>query len=222
MFREDYISRQIQLIVQILARILGLSKGREFIDARALLEMTFKEQLGTDLETFLTVPDDRVLDYLSFGKTETVAMMHNSMAVALLNAMATLYHEWGKEAQSLPYFQKAVNVLLEVELSGDEPPVLPEFVPTVDEMLEGKDWRQLSLESRGTLVFYFEREGEYVMAEKVLNSMLADRPDDMEVRQLAVSFYEYLMEESDEKLAEGGLPREEVQRKLEKFQSSTI
>ncbi|NUM47000.1 MAG: hypothetical protein HUU38_20060 [Anaerolineales bacterium] len=220
MFRDDYISRQIQIIVLILARILGLSKGREFIDALSLLRMTFRDQLGTDLDAFLTVPDDRMLDYLTFGSTEAVALMHSSMAIALLNATATVYEDWDKAEQGRLYFQKAVNLLLEVELSGEEPPVLPEFVPTVDEMLEGKDLHQLSLESRGTLVFYFEREGEYAAAERVLNTMLADRPDDTEIHQLAVSFYEYLLDEHDEKLAEGGLPREEILEKLEKHRLS--
>lgn len=219
MFRDDYISRQIQIIVQILARLLGLSKGREFVDAMALLQMTFKDQLGTDLDTFITVPDDRMVDFLTFGQTEAVALMHSSIAIALLKATSDLYETQSRVDLGQPYFQKALNLLLEVELGGEEPPVLPEFVPTVDEMLEGCDLHALTLESRGTLVYYFEREGLYTMAEQVLNTMLADRPDDPEIRQLASSFYEYLLEESDEKLAEGGLPREDVLQKLETYKS---
>jgi hypothetical protein len=219
MFRDDFISRQIQMIVQILARLLGLSKGREFMDAMALLQMTFKDQLGTDLDTFLTVPDDRMVDFLTFGQVEGVALMHSSIAVALLKATADLYAAQDRKDLGLPYFQKALNLLLEVELGGEEPPMLPEFVPTVEEMIEEVDLHTLTLDSRGTLVFYFEREGRYATAERVLNTMVADQPDDPEIRQLAVSFYEYLLEETDEHLAEGGLPRVAVQQKLENFKA---
>jgi hypothetical protein len=220
MFRDDYISRQIQIFVQILARILGLTKGREFMDALALLQMTFREQLGTDLNTFLTVPDDRMVDFLTFGQTEVVALTRSGLAVALLQAAAHLYQAQSKEDQGLPYLQKALNLLLEIELAGEEPLELPEFVPTVDDLIEDVDLHRLTLDSRGTLVFYFEREGEYATAEKVLNMMLADRPDDQEIHDLAVSFYEYLLDESDEQLAEGGLPREQVITALEQLRTS--
>ena len=220
MFRDDYISRQIQILVQILARLLGLTKGREFMDAFSLLQMTFREHLGTDLETLLTVPDDRLVDFLTFGQTEVVALTRSSIAIALLQATAHLHREQGNEEQGLPYLQKGLNLLLEIELAGEGPSELPEFVPTVDELIENVDLRRLTLDSRGTLVFYFEREGAYATAEKVLNTMLADRPEDQEIHDLGVSFYEYLLDESDEKLAEGGLPRGQVITALEQLRTS--
>lgn len=219
MFRDDYISRQIQIFVQILARILGLTKGREFMDALALLQITFREQLGTDLNTLLTVPDDRMVDFLTFGQTEAVALTRSGLAVALLQATAHLFREQEKEEKSTPYLQKALNLLLEIELAGEEPPELPGFVPTVDELIEDVDLHRLALDSRGTLVFYFEREGEYATAERVLNTMLTDCPDDQEIHDLAVSFYEYLLDESDEQLAEGGLPRAQVITALEQLRT---
>lgn len=210
MFRDDFISRQIQIFVQILARILKLTKGREFLDALALLEITFRDQLGIDLHAFLTVPEERMVDFLTFGQVENVALTRCGFAVALLQAAANLYREEGRVEQGVPYLQKALNLLLEVELAGEEPPDLPEFVPTVDELLEDADLHQLTIDSRGTLVFYFEREREYAAAEKVLHTMLADRPEDQEIHDLAVSFYEYLLAETDEELVEGDLPREHI------------
>ena len=152
MFRDDFISRQITILVQVLARMLKLTKGREFIDALALLEMSFREHLGTDLHTLTTVPDDRVMDFLTFGQMENQRLMRCGIAVALLQATGTLFREQGKNEQGMAYVQKGLNLLLEVELAGEEPPDLPEFVPTVDEMLEGLDVQQLTMESRGTLV----------------------------------------------------------------------
>ena len=198
MFRDDFISRQIQIFVQILARILGLSKSREFLDARALLEITFREQLGTDIHTFLTTPDDQMVDFLTLGQRTTTALTRCGFAVALLQSAANLYREADKVEQSKPYFQKALSLLLEVELSVEEAPELPEFVPTVEELLEDADLNQLTMDSRGALVFYFEQVNDYAAADNVLNTMLADQPDDPETLALAVSFYEYLLDESDE------------------------
>jgi len=214
MFRDDFISRQIQIFVQILARILGLSKGREFLDAQALLEITFREQLGTDIYTFLTTPDEHMVDFLTLGQRDTTALTRCGFAVALLQTAATLYREAGKVDQGMAYLQKALNLLLEMELTVEEAPELPEFVPTVEELIEGADLHQLTTDSRGALVFYFERVGTYTSAEKVLNSMLTDQPHDEETRALAISFYEYLLDESDEQLEKGGLPREQIQKAL--------
>ncbi len=219
MFRDDFISRQITILVQVLARMLKLTKGREFIDALALLEMSFREHLGTDLHTLTTVPDDRVMDFLTFGQMENQRLMRCGIAVALLQATGTLFREQGKNEQGMAYVQKGLNLLLEVELAGEEPPDLPEFVPTVDEMLEGLDVQQLTMESRGTLVFYFEQEGDYATAERVLNTMVADAPDDPETHALALSFYEYLLDETDETLAEGGLSRDHITATLAGLQT---
>jgi hypothetical protein len=220
MFRDDFISRQIQIFVQILARIFKLTKGREFLDALALLDMTFRDQLGADLHTFLTVPEDRMVDFLIFGQVEAQGLTRCGFAVALLQSAANLYKEEGRVKQSVLYLQKALNLLLEVELSGEEPPELPAFVPTVDELLDDADLHQLSPDSRGTLVFYFEREGDYATAEKVLNTMLADQPNDQETHALAVSFYAYLLDEIDDQLTQGGLSREHVTVTLAKLRET--
>ncbi|MCB9136073.1 MAG: tetratricopeptide repeat protein [Anaerolineales bacterium] len=220
MFRDDYISRQIQIIVQVLARILGLSKGREFIDALNLLGMTFREQLGTDLDTFLTVPDDRMVDFLTMGQTEIVATMHSSMAIALLYTNFKIYQDNGRTEQGLPYLQKALSLLLEVELAGDNPPELPDFVPMVEDLVGEVDLHQLSTDSRGTLAFYLEREGDFAEAEKVLRSMLDDRPHDPDVHELVTSFYTYLLDEDDDDLVKGGLPRGEILQRLDELKGN--
>lgn len=221
MFRDDFISRQIQILVQILARILGLAKGREFLDAQALLEITFREQLGTDIHTFLTTPDEHVVDFLTLGQRDATALTRCGFAVVMLQTAAILYREAGKVAQSRPYLQKALNLLLEVELSVEEAPELPEFVPTVEELIEGADLHQLTMDSRGSLVFYYERVEDYTAAENVLHTMLADQPDNEETHALAVSFYEYLLDESDEQLEKGGLPRAQVMNALKRLRPSS-
>ena len=221
MFRDDFISRQIQIFVQILARILGLSKGREFLDAQALLEITFREQLGTDIHTFLTTPNEQMVDFLTLGQRDTPALTRCGFAIVLLQTAATVYREAGKVEQSQPYLQKALNLLLEVELTVEEAPELPEFVPTVEELIEGADLHQLTMDSRGALVFYYERVEDYTAAENVLHTMLADQPNDQETHALAVSFYEYLLDESDEQLEKGGLPKAQVVNALARLRASS-
>jgi hypothetical protein len=203
----------------MLARILRLTKGREYLDALAAIEIAFRDQLGTDIDTILTVPNERLLDFMTFGVQSEQALVKTGFAVALLQAAGRVNVEFGKKEQSVPYFEKALGLLLEIELSEEEPPELPEFVTMAEEIIADVALNALSMDTRGALVFYFEREGEFATAEKVLKTMLVDRPDDAEIHELAVSFYEYLLDEDDEQLTEGGLPREQATTALEALKS---
>ena len=214
MFREDYIIRHIALFGKVLTRILGLSEGRQYTVALNALQLAFRDFLGVDMDHFITFPEDRLIDFLTFGEFGSARMDKCGFAISLLRETGRLYAAQDHSEKSQVYFRKALNLLLEVILSQEETPELPDFTPTVDELVIELDMLSLSTDTKANLMFYYSRVGSYDKAENTLNGILEVDREDMEIVEFGISFYEYLQDEGDETLMAGNLPREKLEASL--------
>jgi hypothetical protein len=98
----------------------------------------------------------------------------------------------------------------------------PNFVPRVDLFLSLLQDAPLPLATQAGLMQYFERSGQFARAEDMLFNMLESEPGHPGLLDFGVAFYERMRGQSDLSLAEGGLPRTEIEPGLAKFKSGLL
>jgi hypothetical protein len=72
----------------------------------------------------------------------------------------------------------------------------------------------LPLETQARLMQHYERTGEFAKAEDALFAMLDAEPEQAPLLEFGISFYRRLEGQSDSRLADGNLPRAEVEAGL--------
>jgi hypothetical protein len=72
------------------------------------------------------------------------------------------------------------------------------------------------------LAFYFDRTGELERADRAIRTLMSRRPDDPDTREMARSFYEYLLDADEAVLRAGGLSLEVVRRALAELDEPAI
>ncbi len=204
--------RHIRLFVQAIAKVVGLIKAGDPDFALETIRTTFHDLLGTSLDDFLAFPDDRILDFLTFGEVGQLGMSKAGLAANLLMQAGAAWRLKDQPQEAAACFDKSIRLLLEVHLAEGEgqPPLLPEFAPPLEDILAEVAPAGLSADTLGALVFYFEKQAAYGRADGFLHAMLAKAPTDADTLAFGRSFYEYLLEESDENLETGGLPRPQI------------
>ncbi len=210
MYQQDYILRHIRLFVQMIARVLGLIKDGDPQFALEVIEGAFRDSLGLSLDDFLAYPQDRLLDFLVFGEMDTLGISKAGYASNLLLQAGIAHRMQNRTDRSNACFEKGLGLILELELSEQGPFELPDFAPGVHDFLKESALKDYSSDVQGALAFYFEKTTEYAQAERVVQAMLEAHPTDPEILDFVRSFYEYLLDETDESLLKGGVRRENL------------
>lgn len=195
MFKDDYVLRHIRLFVQTIARILGLIKDGDLNLAQETIELAFADSLGLSLNDFLSYPDERVREFLYFGENEVMGLNRTALASALLLQAGRIFAVQGRREKALACFEKSIRLLLETHLADETDPDMPEFAATIEELLGELALEDLHDETLAPLSFYFDRFGEPWRAHACLQILLARRPADPDLRDMATSFYEYLLDD---------------------------
>ena len=207
MFREDFVMRHIRLFVQVLAQLLGLIEAGDLLTSLELIETAFRDYLGLEIDNVLTIPEDRLIDYFSFGEQGDNKIDRCLFAVTLLLNTAQVYRLNGRPERALPYHKKSLALMLETLLTQRTQVEWPSFAPTLDDILDGLEFESLPLDSQAGLVIFSEQQGDFRRGADLLVRLINHRPDEPDVTELARSFYEMLMAESDENLIAGNLER---------------
>ena len=210
MFQDDFILRHIRLFVLALARVLGLIKQGDLGAALEVVRTSFQDFLGMSLDDFLAYPDDRLKDFLYFGELSVMGLNKVGLASALLLHAGRIYKAKGSEAQSLACFEKTVRLLLDVTLADETDPELPEFSPGLDEILEELTLEQLANDTLMPLAFYFDRTGALGRAHEAIQILLGRSGADPDIRDMARSFYDYVLDLDEESLRSNGLLRDSI------------
>jgi len=115
--------------------------------------------------------------------------------------------------ESRECYLKALHLLLEV-LARGEVFEWPEFLPRVEVLKDALPGTPLPPRTEAMLMQHHERIGEFAKAENALFAMLDADPDNAAIVEFGVSFYERMLAQSDAALAEGTLPRSEIEEGL--------
>jgi hypothetical protein len=213
MIRTDYLMRMIEEFAQAISRIRALKKDRKLEDASVLTEEEFKRITGLDSDSLLKLNETELLARLI--ETEPLQAVREKLffLTTLLKERGDIEAAEGRDAESRACYLKGLHLLLDSLARGDGFEQ-PEFVPKVDLFVSALADEELPVHTSAMLMQHYETTGQFAKAEDALFAILDYEPANAAAVDFGISFYERLLGHSDEQLAEGNLPRDEVQSGL--------
>jgi len=213
MIRRDYILRQIEAFVAMLAKVTGLAKNEQWQEASTVTAVEFQRLMGMDAAEVLQMSETELLARLIQGEPVHVVEMKGFMLATLLKTQGDLIAGQGRPEEGRQYYLKGLHLLLDT-FGRSEIVERPDFVPAVEAFLTGLRDTPLPMKTGAMLMCHYERTGEFAKAEDTLFGVMDAGPDNAELLDFGRSFYQRLLELSDDVLAVGNLPRVEVQAGL--------
>jgi tetratricopeptide (TPR) repeat protein len=213
MIRRDFILRMIEEFAQALARIRSLKRNRRWSEASAALDDELKQLLGESAPAVARLSEAELLARLmQDGPTHLVRDKTFMLTTLLAEAGAVAAAE-GRVEESRECYLKALHLLLEV-LARGEVFEWPEFLPRVAMLKDALQGTPLPPRTEAMLMQHHERTGEFAKAENALFALLDADPDNAAIVEFGVAFYKRMQAQSDAALAEGALPRSEIEEGL--------
>jgi hypothetical protein len=213
MLRRDYILRLVEEFAEALARIRALRDERKLGEARLLTEEEFKRITGLDSESVLKLSETELLAKLIPGEPMHSVREKMFFLTTLLKESGDLAVAEGRESEGQACYLKGLHLLLDSLMRGDGFEQ-PEFVPKVDLFVTALADGEVPASTRALLMEHYERTRQFGKAEDSLFAILDGDPENSVVLDFGISFYERLLAHTDVQLAEGNLPRAEVEAGL--------
>ena len=211
--QTDWLVQQISQFARLLAVILGLRKREEYRAAQETIEEAFNTLLDLDPDKLLALSPADLFRRLTIAETAMVGREKVLFAAALLDQAGDIYTAQEQTEKSSACYTQALRLLLNLILTDDHVS-LPNYAPTVEDVLAKVNPETLPLETRHATMLYFEKIGGFGKAEDTLFAMLEAVADDPETTADIIAigdmFYERLQQLDDETLIAGNLARSEI------------
>jgi hypothetical protein len=215
MFQRDYIMRMIAQAAEAAGDLLGLRARRENGQALRFIDDWLERHLRLRLDLVDRLSAD---DLAQLHTTAGVPDAGAIIAVArLLREAAAVAEDGGDEELACMRRLKALDLNLRISPEKPDGAALDPDAEAEALLRELADWELPSATMR-SLARWCERRGRYAEAENWLYEWLESDEAD---REAAAAFYRRLLELPDERLAEGGLPREEAEAGLAALEAET-
>jgi len=213
MIRRDYLLRQIEQFVAMLAKIAGLAKDERWEEASSSIAGEFRRLTGVEGTEVLKMSETELLARLIQGEPTLLVESKAFMLATLLKTSGDLLAAQGRLEETREYYLKGLQLLLDT-FGRNEITERPDFVPAVEAFLTGLRDAPLPLPTNAMLMRHYERTGEFAKAENALFAMADSEPANVELVDFGAAFYRRLLGLNDDALAAGNLPRAEVQAGL--------
>ena len=142
------------------------------------------------------------------------------MLTTLLKEAGDLAAAQEQRENSRACYLKGLHLLLET-LARGEVFECPDFVPKVEIFVAALADLPLPLPTQALLMQHYERAGEFGRAEDALYAMFEAEPEQRGLAEFGLAFYERLQSKSDRSLADGNLPRPELEAGLAELRKRT-
>lgn len=216
MIRRDYLLRMIEDFIRVLARIESFKKGQLWQEASQELGEQFQALIGAGPEAIVRMSDTEVMAKIIAGEPTSAVRDKVLMVTRLLKEAGETAAAQGNEEASTAAYMKGLHLLL-TAISRDDALECPEYVPSVDAFVNSLQGVELPFHTQGLLMQHYENAGVYAKAEDALFAMVNDGPAERELLDFGISFYQRLQGRTDNQLAEGNLPRAEVEAGLKEL-----
>lgn len=212
MFTNDYIMRQIEMLVWGIALIMGLKQENRQEEAAEALTGTLRKFFGLSDDAVEELPWEALANVAGLGGApdpERCALLGQ-----LIKEKADLKRMKGGNAGDL--YVKALNMIA-AALRQEERLATALNKQYIDEIVEAAAGMELPEESRLLLFSYYELAGRFGKAEDMLYDLLQSTGNRQDIVESGRQFYERLLRLDDKALREGNLPRDEVAEGLLKL-----
>lgn len=216
MIHNDYILRMISQLAKVLAHIVQLrEKGRDD-DALREIDQSMQKLCGLNSQLVNSLSESSLIGALRGGASLDVGKC--LVLAGLLKEEGDVMADRDLEDDAAARYLKSLALYLEA-MHDDARLVLPSYVERIQKVAEALDEFMMPLDIRTRLMEYYEMSGAFGAAEDVLLDMLEDEEDDAPA--LGAEFYERMLALTDDELATGDLPRDEVLEGLERVRPAT-
>ena len=118
MFTEDYILRQANLLVAVLAKVSGLKKAGEFQEAHKIIDQAIEDAFGLDAGIIKQL-DDNGLTNLITTTTYGIDMGKLYTLAGLLEAEGDVLTSQRRKKEGQQSYQRALNLFYEISARPD-------------------------------------------------------------------------------------------------------
>lgn len=213
MIQRDYILRMIEEFRRVVEVIMAYrSEGR------------WQEIVGTVDEQFRRLIGVSSREAIHLSETDLTARLMRGEATQVVRDkmlfLIRLFKEAGDAATAQDRLDEGHDLLLRgLELRvgtywGEEPSERADFAPPVEAFTGALAGTTIPPRTQAILMHHYERTGAYAKAEDALFGLLETASGKAEVLDWGIAFYERLRGRSDAALADGNLPRSELEAGL--------
>jgi hypothetical protein len=118
MYQKDYILRQIEAFVAVVAALLSLRKSGDYAASLVEVDVACKKHVGLDSRTLTALSEETLVTLFMTGDA-TQGAIRCAKAALLLNEQAQLCEALNRPAEARRGYRKAL-VLLEAALTREE------------------------------------------------------------------------------------------------------
>jgi hypothetical protein len=216
MIRRDYILRMIAEFLEVLSRLRSLKQEQLWREAQSTVEEQCRRLVGSDVLEVARSSETDLLARLIQGEPTQVVRDKVLMLTRLLKEAGDIAVGEGRAEDSRALYLKGLHLLLYAFSQGDAID-WPDFVPRVEMFVAALGDGTLPLATQAGLMQHYERTGQFGRAEDAFFRMLESEPDRPGLAEFGIAFFERIRGQSDAALAEGNLPRAELETALEEL-----
>ncbi len=196
--------RMIEQMTEAVGQILQLRRERKQEEALLLLDELLDKRFRLSSKLIRSLSDE---DLVRMMTTNGLLESDQLGAIAILvRQEAELHGELGREDESFVLSIKALHLFLRLSLADTET-VIVNPNEQIAELLEELLPYELPVHTKKLLSTWHEAEGRYDQVENMMHELLDDR---VLSAAEATDIYRRLLLQDDERLAAGGLPRQEI------------
>jgi hypothetical protein len=218
MLREDYLIRMIAQLVDILHYALGLAKDKAYVEALSTLKDATQRLFALSNDLLAQLNGAELAHLLTLGERESDGAKKCMALATILHEQANLYTALDDPEQAYRRNVQALQLMLAIKQLPTEPYLAQ--APTITQLSQTLSGYSIPPETAIALLGYFEHQGNFSAAEDMLFTNLDLNPDPGLVAA-GIAFYQRLQTLTDEVLAAGNLPRDEVEASLSELQAYT-
>ncbi len=206
MYQRDYLLRMIEMLGQVMAKVLGQKDLKSTEEALLDIDRAGKMFIGLDSVMVSSFSDEDLIALLhSGGALDT----NKCLAVAELQYAEGQVLELRNDGKEfLLRYQRSLNFFLEAIIE-DRDISAGLYDEKINFLLGKLNDILLPTSVLKKLFQYYEHQGAYAKAEDVLFELIETNP--AETRNDGIVFYKRLLCKTDDELERGNLPRNEVE-----------
>lgn len=218
MIHQDWIVRLIEQLALLLLQVTRLKQSGHYTEALVAVENMLQQTAGLGLISIRFLKADDILNRLVRSDNDAEGRDRALLASRLLTEAGALYVAQDRMQEHCDVQLKALELALGAR-AADPTAGVPEFAPDIDHLVAALTPCRVPADTRLRLMSFHERRGAYAHAEDALFDALEAAPGDEAVVEEGIAYCERLLELDDFTLAEGNLPREEVEDTLTELEA---
>jgi hypothetical protein len=209
MIQRDYILRMIEELRSVLAAIVAYREEGRWQKVAGTVDEQFRRMVGVGASEAASLSETELTARLMRG--EATQVVRDKMLFLI-----RLFKEAGDAAVAQDRLEEGHDLLLKgLELRvgtywGEEPSAHADFATPVEAFTGALAGTSIPPRTQAMLMHHYERMGAFAKAEDALYALLEAAPDDTEVLDWGINFYERSQRRGDSDLQAGNLPRSEL------------